>query len=70
MTPATNDKFRNFDDPAVYKESQERNLRDPTYNFVVEFGAEDARIAFNVSTDDVSVLLKEKITGKRCVRWM
>ena len=70
MTPATNDKFRNFDDPAVYKESQERNLNAQTYNFVVEFGAEDARIAFNVSTDDVSVLLKEKITGKRCVRWM
>lgn len=70
MTQATVDKFDNFDDAAVYKESLERNLREPTRNFVVEFSVDKARIAFNLSTDDGTNLLKEKPSAKWPVRWM
>jgi hypothetical protein len=69
-TTTTADKFSNFDDADVYNESLERNLRDATRNFVVEFGADEARIAFNVSTEGVSNLLKAKRSSKLPVRWM
>jgi hypothetical protein len=64
------DKFSNFDEPDVYSESLERNLRDAARNFIVEFGPDEARIAFNVSTEGVSKLLVEKRSLKLPVRWM
>jgi hypothetical protein len=67
---ATIDPFRNFDEPAAFKDSQERNLRDLTRNFVVEFGADEARIAFDLSADEVRNLLKENLSSKCSVRWM
>jgi hypothetical protein len=70
MTQAAPDKFLDFDDADVYKDTLERNLRDATRNFVIEFGADEARIAFNYSTEGVSDLLKTKPSSKLPVRWM
>jgi hypothetical protein len=70
MAETTTDKFSDFDNADVYNDSLERNLRDSTRNFVVEFGAEEARIAFNVSTEGVSSLLKTKRSPKLPVRWV
>ncbi|KAE9376988.1 hypothetical protein N431DRAFT_555275 [Stipitochalara longipes BDJ] len=70
MTQATPDTFSDFDNADVYKDSLDHNLRDSTRNFVVEFGADEARIAFNVSTDGVSNLLKKKASSKLPVRWI
>ncbi|KAH8783896.1 hypothetical protein BGZ57DRAFT_883933 [Hyaloscypha finlandica] len=70
MTQATPDKFLDFDNVDVYKDALERNLRDATRNFVIEFGADEARIAFNYSTEGVSDLLKTKPSSKLPVRWI
>jgi hypothetical protein len=70
MTQAAPDKFLDFDDADVYKDTLERILRDATRNFVIEFGADEARIAFNYSTEGVSDLLKTKPSSKLPVRWM
>jgi hypothetical protein len=70
QAPAATNMFRNFDDPAVYKECLELNLLAPTLNFVVEFGGDEARIAFDLSSEDVTKLLEEKPSAKRPVRWM
>jgi hypothetical protein len=70
MAQTTADKFHNFDRAAVYQESLQRNLQEPTRSFVVEFSGDEARIAFNLSTDDVTNVLKEKPSAKWPVRWM
>lgn len=70
MAQTTADTFSDFDDAAVYKDAVERNLRDVTRNFVVEFGADKARIAFDFSTPGVSKLLDAKRSEELPVRWM
>lgn len=70
MAQTTPDIFSDFDNADVCSESLERNLRDSTRNFVVEFGAEKARIAFDVSTEGVSSLLKTARSPEFPVRWM
>lgn len=70
MAQITTDEFSNFDNADVCNESLERNLHDSTRNFVVEFGADKARIAFNVSTEGVSSLLDTKRSPELPVRWM
>jgi hypothetical protein len=70
MAQTTTDKFSDFDNADVCNQSLDRNLRDSTRNFVVEFGAYEARIAFDVSTEDVSSLLETERSPKLPVRWM
>jgi hypothetical protein len=70
MTQAIPDKFSDFDDADVFNDSLQRNLSDKTINFVVEFGADEARIAFDYSPEGVSSLLKKKPSTKFPVRWM
>ena len=70
MAQDTPDTFLDYDKADVYKQTLDRNLLDSTNNFVVEFGADEARIALNVTTDGVSKLLKEKPSSKLPVRWM
>ena len=45
---AASEIFENFDDPAVYRRAQEELLDPLARNFVVEFGADEAKIAFDV----------------------
>ncbi|KAN0117443.1 hypothetical protein V8E51_003420 [Hyaloscypha variabilis] len=70
MAQAASDQFYDFDNADVYKDSLNHNLRDSTRNFVVEFGADEARIAFDFSTEGVSNLLKKKPSSKLPVRWI
>jgi hypothetical protein len=70
MAQTTTNEFSDFDNADVYSESLERNLHDSTRNFVVEFGADKAQIAFNVSPEGVSSLLNAKRSRDLPVRWM
>ena len=63
--------FANFDNEDVYKESLRRALNDNTLNFVVEFGKDEAKIAFDLDEQHVKSLLAEgSKPAKRPVRWM
>jgi hypothetical protein len=42
--------FENFDEPAVYQSAQERLLDPQARNFIVEFGADEAKIGFNLDS--------------------
>jgi hypothetical protein len=70
MAQAASDQFYDFDNADIYEDSLNHNLRNSTRNFVVEFGADEARIAFDFSTEGVSNLLKKKPSSKLPVRWM
>jgi hypothetical protein len=62
--------FANFDDEAVYNESKRHVLDPNTTNFVVEFGKEEAQIAYKVKADHISELLTAERAPGRPVRWM
>ena len=62
--------FTNFDDESVYNQSLELALNGATKNFVVEFGREQAHIAFNIDADDVQTLLSTAHEVEKPVRWM
>lgn len=62
--------FEDFDDQQIYEASKLRALQPNTRNFVVEFGKDDAQIAFDLLPDDVERLLKAERAVERPVRWM
>lgn len=62
--------FEDFDDEAVYHRSRERALRESSLNFVVEFGKDKARIAFDLGLEDVKELLVTRQEEETPVRWM
>jgi hypothetical protein len=70
LPTTTADTFSDFDDAVVYREALDRNQRDVTRNFIVEFGADKARIAFDFSTPGVAELLKATRSQEFPVRWM
>ncbi|KAI0109554.1 hypothetical protein GGR51DRAFT_511934 [Nemania sp. FL0031] len=64
-------KFEDFDDPDVFQKAipHTENLR--SQNFVVEFGPESARIAFDLDASDIEALLKsERDVKKYPIRWI
>ena len=63
-------RFADFDDEQTYNDSQSRALLERTRNFVVQFGKEEAQIAFNLDADDVQTLLETPNPVERPVRWM
>jgi hypothetical protein len=63
-------KFADFDDGTIYAKSQARACLPSTLNFAVEFGKEEARIAFDLGADDVQDLLESSAPQGRPVRWM
>jgi hypothetical protein len=67
---ATNGMFADYDDEQVYKSSQIRALQEETHNFVVEFGKEGARVAFDLEQEHVQSLLNTPAPAERPVRWM
>ena len=63
-------KFADFDDETIYGKSLARACLPTTLNFAVEFGKEEARIAFDLSANDVQTLLESSAPQGRPVRWM
>jgi hypothetical protein len=63
-------QFADFDDKQTYNDSQSRALLERTRNFVVQFGKEEAQIAFDLDADDVQTLLDTPSPVERPVRWM
>lgn len=65
-----NQPFLDFDDEAVYADSSNRALDESTRNFVVEFGTDEAQIAFDLNAEDIRTILNEERSAERPVRWM
>ena len=65
-----NGEFADFDNENIYDESYARALKPSTRNFVVEFGKNEAQIAFDLEAEDIEDLLKVEKTVERPVRWM
>ncbi|KAG9245642.1 hypothetical protein BJ878DRAFT_418765 [Calycina marina] len=63
-------QFEDFDDQEVYNKSQLLALTDATRNFVIEFGKEEAHIAFNLDDGDVKALLEKVPEVEKPVRWI
>jgi hypothetical protein len=67
----TEDILKDFDDSDVYKDCQKKLVDSKTRNFLLEFGQDEAKIAFDLEKDDFSQLIrKSPRDGKRPVRWM
>jgi hypothetical protein len=67
------DLFENFDEPVVYQSAQERLLDPKTRNFIVEFGADEAKIGFNLDSDTFERRIKYRDPPRAAetpVRWM
>ena len=64
-------QFEDFDNVDVYNRSKARALRESTRNFVVEFGKDEAQIAFDMSADHIRAMLDvPRETERPPVRWM
>lgn len=62
--------FADLDDETIYGKSQARACQAKTLNFAVEFGKEEARIAFDLSANDIQALLESSAPQGRPVRWI
>lgn len=57
------DKFHDIDDKTHFGPYM-RRLEDPrTWNFVLDFGNEDAWCATDLRTDDIKLLLRKQVRG-------
>lgn len=59
-----NEQFHDFDDPETYKEYMEKATSRFAANFVVRFGDKKARIATNLTDQDVDALIHQTAPGK------
>lgn len=63
--------FADFDNETVYAGSLVKALSHQTLNFVVEFGKNEAWIAFDQSAEAIQTLVTEPSkASERPVRWM
>ncbi|KAI1137032.1 hypothetical protein F5Y05DRAFT_389943 [Hypoxylon sp. FL0543] len=62
--------FEDFDLDEVFKKAQLHVTDENSTNFVVEFGYERARIAFNLSTDDMKEVLDQNPDEDYPIRWV
>jgi hypothetical protein len=62
--------FENFDDDEVYNRSRQKVLQESTRNFVVTFGKDAARIAFDLRAKEFGALLETGNDPDTPVRWM
>jgi hypothetical protein len=70
---ATDTIFEDYDDAEVYARIEESLLSDQARNFVVEFGQDEAKIAFNLGPTKFERLVKlddPPRPASRPVRWM
>jgi hypothetical protein len=70
MTLLSNGSFYDFDNKVVYSQSIERARNQAARNFVVEFGKEEAQVAFDLDSSKFKALLQEEGSAERPVRWM
>jgi len=64
-------EFQDFDDESVYHAAMHRAQSRSTKNFVVEFGREEARIAFDIDAGGARTLLEDSAQpAERPIRWM
>ncbi|KAI1130468.1 hypothetical protein F5Y10DRAFT_119492 [Nemania abortiva] len=66
--PAT--KFQDFDREDVFHKAVPHTENLDSQNFVVEFGPERARIAFNLGASDIGALLKSEKDKNYPIRWI
>lgn len=66
------DLFRDYDDKAVFDEFEREAGSEKCQNFVVEFGADSARVARDLEEDDIrSILDAGSPPGDgNLIRWM
>ena len=66
------DLFRDYDDKAVFDEFEREAGSETCQNFVVEFGADSARVARDLEEDDIrSILDAGSPPGDgNLIRWM
>ncbi|KAG4221577.1 hypothetical protein PC116_g29947 [Phytophthora cactorum] len=65
--------FEDFDLEEVFKSAEQHVRDEKSRNFVVEFGSERARIAFNFDIHDAKELLLDQDPDKKKdypIRWM
>ncbi|KAH8889516.1 hypothetical protein GQ53DRAFT_842826 [Thozetella sp. PMI_491] len=65
-----NEKFSDFDDKAVYCKAKTEVFREDAKNFVVEFGANKCRIAWDLTAADFATLLEERGDPHCPIRWI
>lgn len=58
------EQFHDFDDPATYRDYMEKATNRFTSNFVVRFGADKAKIAINLTHQDIDALVHQAAPGK------
>ena len=63
-------RFEDFDDEEVYSRSRQLALKESTRNFVVMFGKDAARIAFDLGVGEFRKLLDTGSDPETPVRWM
>lgn len=65
------DKFEDFDDESVFKETEREAGSESCKNFVVEFGSRQARVARDLEEDDFKLILEDDTRGEGYpIRWM
>ncbi|CAJ2513303.1 Uu.00g014220.m01.CDS01 [Anthostomella pinea] len=63
--------FEDFDDETVFQKAAPHAADQDSKNFVVEFGPEHARVAFNLGADDFHTLLQdERHIARYPIRWI
>lgn len=62
--------FRDLDDELVFDEAQHLATAIACKNFVVEFGADRARIAYDLNRDQFEALLTYPRDEQYPIRWM
>ena len=62
--------FRDLDDEHVFEEAQRLATSKGRKNFVVEFGADHARIAYDLTCGQFDALLARSRDEKYPIRWM
>ena len=62
--------FHDFDDPSVYENTVQKAFAASAMNFVIEFGADKAQIACDLSENQVAKLLDTRQHADMPVRWI
>jgi hypothetical protein len=62
--------FADYDVEEVYEESRAFAKDPSTSNFVVEFGREQAQIAFDLDISQFQTLISKPTPEERQLRWM
>ncbi|TVY85132.1 hypothetical protein LSUE1_G000421 [Lachnellula suecica] len=70
MAESATGPFQNYDNPDVFKESEQFALDPATKNFVVDFGLDEAQIAFDLGEAEFNSILQTPHPAERPIRWI